>query len=94
MLNLAYGAIGATGALISWSLIDAQTAPDSVAYLMCIVFGGVATLLYGVVFGPPFSARDPLIKATATLGFLLILLGIMQWLWVATPTRSPCRPRG
>ena len=56
---------------------------------MCIVFGGVATLLYGVVFGPPFAARDPLIKATATLGLLLILLGMMQWGGVDHPQLHP-----
>ena len=39
------------------------------------------TLLYGFLFGPPFAARDPLVKATATLGLLLILLGVMQWVW-------------
>lgn len=85
VLNLAYGAIGATGALITWSLLDAGWVPDWVAYLACIAFGGLATLLYGVVFGPPFAARDPLIKATATLGFLLILLGTMQWVWGPDP---------
>jgi branched-chain amino acid transport system permease protein len=84
VLNLAYGAIGATGALISWSLIDAKT-NQWLAFLACILFGGVATLVYGVVFGPPFAARDPLVKATATLGFLLILLGTMQWVWGPTP---------
>jgi branched-chain amino acid transport system permease protein len=80
VLNLAYGAIGATGALITWSLLDAGV-PEWPAYLACIAFGGLATLLYGVVFGPPFAARDSLVKATATLGFLLILLGTMQWVW-------------
>ncbi|HZM42834.1 MAG TPA: branched-chain amino acid ABC transporter permease [Acidimicrobiales bacterium] len=85
VLNLAYGAIGATGALITWSLLDAGWAPDWVAYLACIVFGGAATLVYGVLFGPPFAARDPLVKATATLGLLLILLGTMQWVWGRDP---------
>jgi branched-chain amino acid transport system permease protein len=85
VLNLAYGAIGATGALITWSLLDAGWAPDWVAYLACIAFGGAATLLYGVLFGPPLSARDPLVKATATLGLLLILLGTMQWVWGRDP---------
>ena len=47
VLNLAYGAIGATGALITWSLLDAGWAPDWVAYLACIGFGGLATLVYG-----------------------------------------------
>jgi branched-chain amino acid transport system permease protein len=84
VLNLAYGAIGATGALISWSLIDWGT-PELVAYLGCILFGGLATLLYGVVLGPSFAARDPLVKATATLGLLLILLGTMQYAWGPYP---------
>jgi branched-chain amino acid transport system permease protein len=34
-----------------------------------------------MVFGPALAARDPLVKATATLGFLLILLGVMDLLW-------------
>jgi branched-chain amino acid transport system permease protein len=80
VLNLAYGAIGAMGALISWSLID-HDVNQWIAYLACIVFGGAATLIYGVVLGPPFAPRDPLIKATATLGFLLILVGLMQYVY-------------
>jgi branched-chain amino acid transport system permease protein len=85
VLNLAYGAIGATGALISWSILDATDTPEWIAFGMCIVFGGFATLLYGLVLGPPLAGRDPLVKATATLGFLLILLGTMQWVWGRTP---------
>src|SRR6188768_2873418 len=73
VLNLAYGAIGAMGALISWSMIDADL-NQWLAYATCIVFGGVATLIYGGVFGPPFAPREPLVKAVATLGFLLILV--------------------
>ncbi len=85
VLNLAYGAIGAMGALIAWSLLDSTGTPEPVAYLVTIAFGGLATLVYGVVFGPPFAARDPLVKATATLGFLLILLGLMQWVYGQVP---------
>ena len=75
VLNLAYGAIGATGALISWSLLGGVN--EWIAYSACIAFGGLVTLLYGFLFGPSFAARDPLVKATATLGLLLILLGVM-----------------
>jgi branched-chain amino acid transport system permease protein len=81
VLNLAYGAIGAVGALTTWSLLDATGTPEPLAYLACIAFGGAATLVYGVLLGPPLAARDPLVKATATLGFLLILVGLMQWVW-------------
>ena len=79
VLNLAYGAIGATGALISWSLLGGWN--EWIAFSACIGFGGAVTLVYGLVFGPPFAAREPLVKATATLGLLLILLGVMQWVW-------------
>lgn len=85
VLNLAYGAIGAVGALVTWSLLDLTSTPEPLAYLVCVAFGGIATLVYGVIFGPPFANRDPLVKATATLGFLLILLGIMQWVWGRDP---------
>ena len=44
VLNLAYGAIGATGALITWSLIDDDLEPHWLAYFACIAFGGVVTL--------------------------------------------------
>lgn len=90
VLNLAYGAIGTTGALISWSLLGGMN--RWLAFSVCIAFGGVATLLYGVVFGPPFAARDPLVKATATIGLLLILLGVMQWVWPPTIVRSYALP--
>jgi branched-chain amino acid transport system permease protein len=81
VLNLAFGAVGAMGALIAWELINTQHWPEYPAYLVCILFGGVVTLAYGVAFGPPLAGRDPLIKATATLGFALILLGTMSWIW-------------
>jgi branched-chain amino acid transport system permease protein len=81
VVNLAYGAIGALGALIAWSMINVFLLPDWLAYIEALVFGGVASLIYGYLFGPPLAQRDPLVKAVATLGFLLILLGIMSWVW-------------
>jgi branched-chain amino acid transport system permease protein len=50
---------------------------------VCILFGGVVTLAYGMVFGPALAGRDPLVKATATLGLTLILLGVMDLLWTS-----------
>src|ERR1700735_4185966 len=62
VLNLAFGAIGAMGALIAWSMINTWHIPGGIAYVACILFGGVLTLLYGMVFGRVLSARDPLVK--------------------------------
>ena len=36
-----------------------------------------------MVFGRALAARDPLVKATATLGLTLILLGAMDLLWTS-----------
>jgi branched-chain amino acid transport system permease protein len=81
VLNLAFGAVGAMGALLSWQLINHNGWAEGPAFLFCILFGGALTLLYGVVFGPPLSNRDPLVKAVATLGLALILLGVMDLIW-------------
>jgi branched-chain amino acid transport system permease protein len=81
VLNLAFGAVGAMGAFIAWSLINTFAWPEWLAYLACVAFGAAATLAYGLVFGPPLAGRDPLVKAAATLGFALILLGTMSWIW-------------
>ena len=84
VLNFAYGAIGALGVFITWELIYRTSwCPNWLAYVICVLFGGVVTLLYGVVFGPLFAARDPLVKSAATLGLTLILLAIMGWRWQA-----------
>ena len=42
-----------------------------------MLFGGVVNLAYGVVFGPAFARRDPLVKMMGTLALALILLGLM-----------------
>jgi len=81
VLNLAYGAVGALGSLIAWSMINVFLLPDWLAYLVAVGFGGFASLIYGLLFGPPLARRDPLVKAVGTLGFLLVLLGIMSWVW-------------
>ncbi|HEX6458022.1 MAG TPA: branched-chain amino acid ABC transporter permease [Thermoleophilaceae bacterium] len=81
VLNLAFGAVGAMGALIAWQLINHNGWAEGPAFAACVLFGGAVTLLYGVIFGPPLASRDPLIKATATLGLTLVLLGVMDLIW-------------
>src|SRR5215210_4602562 len=81
VLNLAFGAVGAMGALIAWQLINEGGWGEYPAYLVCVLFAAAVTLAYGVVFGPRLSGRDPLVKASATLGLALILLGTMSWIW-------------
>ena len=79
VLNVAFGAIGAAGALIAYYLIAHTGCPDWLAFVVCVLFGGVVNLAYGMVFGPAFARRDPLVKMMGTLGLALILLGLMAW---------------
>jgi len=81
VLNLAFGAIGALGALIAWQLINHSGLGFWPAFIISVLIGGLLTLAYGMVFGPALALRDPLVKATATLGLALILLGVMDLLW-------------
>jgi branched-chain amino acid transport system permease protein len=79
VLNLAFGAIGAGGALIAYFLLNHTSCPQYLAFLVCVLFGGVVNLAYGMVFGPAFARRDPLVKMMGTLALALILLGIYAW---------------
>src|SRR3954449_5219870 len=79
VLNVAFGAIGAAGALIAYYLLNHTGCPDWLAFTVCVLFGGLVNLAYGTVFGPAFARRDPLVKMMGTLGLALILLGLMAW---------------
>jgi branched-chain amino acid transport system permease protein len=79
VLNLAFGAIGAAGALIAYWVVTHTGWPHWLAYTICVAFGGVVNSAYGMVFGPAFARRDPLVKMMGTLGLALILLGVMAW---------------
>ena len=95
VLNIAFGAIGAAGALIAYYLVSHTSWPHWLAYTVCVLFGGVVNLAYGMVFGPAFARRDPLVKMMGTLGLALILLGLMAWRAPASaaPSRASCRCR-
>jgi branched-chain amino acid transport system permease protein len=80
VLNVAFGAIGAAGALIAYYLLNHTGCPEWLAFTICVLFGGVVNLAYGMVFGPAFARRDPLVKMMGTLGLALILLGVMAWM--------------
>ena len=87
VVYLAFGAVGAMGALIAWSLANAGV-PGWAAWLVCVLFGGAVTLAYGMIFGPPLARRDPLVKAVATLGLTLVLFGVMDLLWTTNGGQS------
>src|ERR1700677_1688205 len=75
VLNLAFGAVGAMGAFIAYSLIQAGD-PGWVAWITCIVFGGVVTLGYGMLFGPALAGRGPLGQSLSTAPRPLGVFGV------------------
>src|ERR1700722_4288557 len=87
VLYLAFGAVGAFGALIAWQLTQSHW-NIWLAYLVAVVLSALITLAYGMVFGSALAAREPLVKATATPGLTLILLGAVDRLWTASAGAS------
>ncbi|MBO0809152.1 MAG: branched-chain amino acid ABC transporter permease [Actinobacteria bacterium] len=82
VVYLAFGAVGAMGALIAWSVTNAGD-PQWLAWLACVLFSAAVTLGYGMLFGPPLARRGPLVKAVATLGLTLVLFGLMDLVWTS-----------
>src|ERR1700761_450230 len=87
VLNLAFGAVGAMGAFIAWSIIQAG-APGWGGWITCILFAGVVTLGYGLVFGPALAGRGPLVQAVSTLGLALVLFGVIDLVWSTSAGQS------
>src|SRR2546423_14309022 len=67
VVYLAFGAVGAMGALIAWSLTNAG-APDWLAWLVCRLFGGAGAAASRVAFGPPPARPGPPLHAGRARG--------------------------
>ena len=86
VLNLAYGAIGAAGAMVCWQLVQwGHTIAVGVA--AAIVISTALSVAYGRLIAPHLAYRDPVVKAVATLGLALIILGVLNWAWPVNPRR-------
>lgn len=86
VLNFAYGAIGALGAMVAWELLQ-RGAPEPIAWAASIGLGFLLSLGFGRFVAPGLAHRDPVVKAVATLGFAIALLGLMNLIWIITPRR-------
>ena len=83
VLNFAYGAIGAMGAMTAWQILDWHL-PEPLAWVAAISVSFALSLGFGLLVAPKLSHREPVIKAVATLGFALCLLGLMNLIWMVT----------
>jgi branched-chain amino acid transport system permease protein len=84
VLNLSAGAAGAAGAMTAWQVTQWGFAPP-LAWAACILVALVLTLGYGRYIAPLLAWRETVVKAVATLGFALILLGLVAFLWPDDP---------
>ncbi len=84
VLNFANGAAGAAGAMTAWQLAQWEVWPP-IAWLSCILVALVISLAYGRFLAPLLAWREPVVKAVATLGFALIILGLVSFIWVDDP---------
>jgi branched-chain amino acid transport system permease protein len=86
VVNFAYGALGGLAAMVCWQVIDLEYA-DWLGWVAGI---GSATLLswgYGRYIAPSLTHQDRVVRAMATLGFALMVMGIAQWYWGDDPRR-------
>ncbi|MBR9883637.1 MAG: branched-chain amino acid ABC transporter permease [Oceanospirillales bacterium] len=86
VFNVAYGAIGATSAMLLWQLNQFGW-PDPLSWLTAVVVSMSLSILYGRALAPLLSFRDSVVKSVATIGFALVLLGLMNWQWPEIPRR-------
>ena len=86
VLNLAAGAIGAVAAFVTWQLGDwGVFAP--LTWVAGLLTGVLFALAYGRLIAPGLSWREPVIKGVASLGYALILLGLVSFLWNDDPRK-------
>ncbi|MBY3182005.1 branched-chain amino acid ABC transporter permease [Rhizobium laguerreae] len=91
VLNFAYGAMGAAGAMTAWQLLQWNW-PEPIAWLACIGIALVLSLAFGRLIAPGLAHREPVVKAVATLGLALALLGVMNLIWTVTPRKLSLTP--
>lgn len=84
VLNFSSGAAGAAGAMTAWQITEWGYWPP-LAWAACIIVALILTLAYGRFVAPLLAWRETAVKAVATLGFALILLGFVTFTWPDDP---------
>lgn len=80
VLNFANGAIGAFGVMLAWQF-GQWGWPGPATWTIGILAATTLSLGYGRFVAPALAWRNSEIKAVATLGFTLIVLGITAFVW-------------
>jgi len=79
-INFAFGALGAAAAHCTWALI-AVDVPVWLAWLCGILLAVLISFLYGRYVSSRLTDRSQSVRAIATLGLALLLLGTITTIW-------------
>jgi len=78
--NFAFGALGALAAHCAWTLIQIET-PVPLAWAAGVTISAFVSWVYGHVVSSQLIDRDRSVRAIATLGLALFILGIVTTVW-------------
>mgnify|MGYP001245182409 FL=1 len=84
VLNFSNGAIGAAGVMTAWQL-GQWGLWQPFTWFSALLVSLMLSLGYGRYIAPSLSWREPVVKAVATLGFALIILGAISYIWIDDP---------
>jgi branched-subunit amino acid ABC-type transport system permease component len=80
VVNLAQGAVGALSAIIAWQIADSG-GPQWIGWIAGTSAATLISLAYGRLIAPRLAHSDPIVRAVATLGLALVILGFMDLFW-------------
>lgn len=86
VVNFAFGALAALGAMMAWQVTQAGW-PPLLGWMASIVVATACSVAYGTIIAPRLSHRDPSVRAIGTLGFALVVLGLANFWWGEIPRR-------
>lgn len=79
-INFAFGALGAAAAHCTWTLIEVDV-PVWLAWFCGILLATALSFLYGRFVSSQLADRSQSVRAIATLGLALLLLGTITSIW-------------
>jgi branched-subunit amino acid ABC-type transport system permease component len=79
-INLAQGAVGALSAIIAWQFV-AWHYPAWVGWVAGVAAATLISFLYGRFIAPRLAHSDAIVRAVATLGLALVVLGVVEFIW-------------
>jgi len=78
-LNFAFGAFGGLAAFPAWDLSTNAGVPAPLGWLVGVGVSTALAFAYGRIIAPRMAHRDRVVRAVATLGLALFILGGMAW---------------